>query len=496
MNTKKTVIISVISFVLVVAIIVGVLFGIKGGSKSEVNVFAVSDLSMTDDYIGMSEGYGSVRTDKMQPIYISDTQEIVKIYVAQGQKVKVGDPLIEYDTTLTNLELQKKDIEIQKLELSIKNAKKELQEIKSYIPYVPKPEPEPEPEPENPVITPVPTLISGTGTQEDPYKYLWDYSCSFDASFILGLLGENNEAYVQFYIYEQNSLELNKLISWGMVFTRSETGYDFTMYEVLDELVEPEPEPEPEPEEETSGFTAAEIAEMRAAKEAEIATLELDLEIQRVNYKAMEKEMASGVIESTIDGVVASVIDEETARLENQPIIKVSGGGGYYIDIAVGEFALETLEIGQSVEVYSYETGAYATGEIHSISMTPMPVNSGWTQGNTNISYYPYTVFVGEDADFMENEYVSVTYSTAGTGGGIYLENAFVLSESGKSYVYADNNGVLEKRVIKTGKSLWGSYIEIKDGLTVEDYVAFPYGKEVKEGAVTVQATLDELYGF
>ena len=33
---------------------------------------------------------------------------------------------------------------------------------------------------------------------------------------------------------------------------------------------------------------------------------------------------------------------------------------------------------------------------------------------------------------------------------------------------------------MKTGKSLWGSYIEIKSGITGSDYIAFPYG--VSEG--------------
>ena len=36
------------------------------------------------------------------------------------------------------------------------------------------------------------------------------------------------------------------------------------------------------------------------------------------------------------------------------------------------------------------------------------------------------------------------------------------------------------KQKVKTGKSLWGSYIEIKSGITESDYIAFPYG--VSEG--------------
>ena len=47
-----------------------------------------------------------------------------------------------------------------------------------------------------------------------------------------------------------------------------------------------------------------------------------------------------------------------------------------------------------------------------------------------------------------------------------------------------------------TGKSLWGSYTEILEGLTEEDYLAFPYGKNVFEGASAVETEdMSTLYG-
>ena len=47
-----------------------------------------------------------------------------------------------------------------------------------------------------------------------------------------------------------------------------------------------------------------------------------------------------------------------------------------------------------------------------------------------------------------------------------------------------------------TGKSLWGSYTEILSGLTPEDFIAFPYGKNLKEGAPTRESDLSELYNY
>ena len=39
------------------------------------------------------------------------------------------------------------------------------------------------------------------------------------------------------------------------------------------------------------------------------------------------------------------------------------------------------------------------------------------------------------------------------------------------------------KQIVTTGRTLYGEYTEILSGLTQDDYIAFPYGKNVKDGA-------------
>ena len=51
-----------------------------------------------------------------------------------------------------------------------------------------------------------------------------------------------------------------------------------------------------------------------------------------------------------------------------------------------------------------------------------------------------------------------------------------------------DSNNCLVKQYVKTGKTLYGSSVEIVSGLTKEDKIAFPYGKSAKEG-VKVKTT-------
>mgnify|MGYP006945409871 CR=1 FL=1 len=90
-----------------------------------------------------------------------------------------------------------------------------------------------------------------------------------------------------------------------------------------------------------------------------------------------------------------------------------------------------------------------------------------------------------------------ITFASSGSQQGVYLENPFLRTEAGRSYVYVRGaDGPLEQRFVTTGKSLWGSYTEILEGLGEEDFIAFPYGKNVKHGAPAEEKDISELYSY
>ena len=245
-----------------------------------------------------------------------------------------------------------------------------------------------------------------------------------------------------------------------------------------------------------SGFTATQISQMRAEKEKQIRDLEFQVKMAEANYEIKKTEMESGNVTAAIDGTVVSILPEEEARMTNQPFLKLSGGGGFYVEGFVSELTKNDLQIGQEVTVQDWNTGTELTGTVHRIGDFPA-ANGYWNgMGNPNASYYPFTVFIDGSANLQEGTYVNVVYSTATTQQGIYLENPFLRTEQGMTYVYVRGaDGKLEKRTVTTGKALWGSYTEVLEGLTPEDLIAFPYGKTVVEGADTVESDLSTLYG-
>ena len=107
-------------------------------------------------------------------------------------------------------------------------------------------------------------------------------------------------------------------------------------------------------------------------------------------------------------------------------------------------------------------------------------------------------MYLDEDTPAREGEYVNITYNPFGSSAsGMYLQNMFIRSEGGGSYVYVEGaNGRLEKRAVSTGRSLWGSYTQITGGLTGEEYIAFPYGNRIRAGVKTEISDTSSFYNY
>jgi len=499
----KTVIISAVCIVVAAAIIVGV-FWFLGKNRDPINVYAVVD--MNGYYGSQMESGGTVTTDKLQSVYASDTQNITEIFVSEGQNVKAGDPLVSYDTTLTDIQLERRKIAVKQAELELQNQKKWLDEINSMKPYVPPAVPDVPPEPEIPEeekpIEVFPHLMSGNGTEETPYYYLCDEGMVFEDEFMLTVLAGKDMAWAVFEIRENNMLSGEVLSTWGMKIEKgilSEVSWSVFVPTAQPDENEPEIEVPPIVDD-SSGYTYAEIAAMRKEAQAKIKELDIALRMQEIELKRMESEAAGNTVFADVDGKVVSVMDAEEAMLTGSPVLTVSGGGCYYINATVGEFDREELKIGDAVRVMAWESGGEYEGTIEEISDTPIISYDYYTTGNTNISYYRALVAVDSSAALREYEYVSVYFDGAGSDGNgdkIILENMFIRSESGKSYVLVQNDeNKLEKRYVETGKSYWGQSTEIVAGITIDDCIAFPYGSGVEEGVETRRATMDELYNY
>lgn len=492
----KTILITAVSVVLVVAIVIGLLWYL-GRNNDPVKVFPVSIHSSS--YMGNeTQSGGYVTADRIQKVYASPTQTITQLLVQQGQEVKKGDPLLSYDTTLSDIQLERKEIAVRQAELELQNAKRELTRINAMKPYVPPAPTEPTTEAPTEPLEPVeelPYRIGGEGTEEKPLRYLTAEDVEFDSDFLERLLADKEAVWVAFEIREENAVKGELQQTWGLKLSRnSDTGAMkfayFTPPEVADDKPDPTPV-EPDIPDDSSGYTAAEIAKMRAEQQVKIRDCDLAYRQAQVEYEKMKVEAENGIVTALVDGTVIALNDPETAAQENQPVVTVSGGGCYYVKATLSEFDLQKFTAGAQVRVESWGMNGMVTAEgtIDSVSDTPTSGDDYYGSSNPNTSYYSAMIAVAADAELQEGDYVTVYFgnSSQTDGNALYLEAMYVRTEGTRAYVYKrGEDGLLKKTYVSTGEQVWG-YVRILSGLTEEDYIAFPYGKNVKDGAKTVE---------
>lgn len=327
---------------------------------------------------------------------------------------------------------------------------------------------------------------------------------SFTVSVVPGQEAKKGEFYVVFKVTEKNYVKGACLIWDGARVTVYEDGtFGITPFDassVPDHMLPP-PEEDLDielPTIDPNGiYTGEEILQMQKDLNKTIKEEKKKLKTVEAEYLIMERELGDGNVYAEIDGTVVSLLTEEEARQQKQPIVKVSGGGGFYVEGSVSELEKDHLKPGQEVTVNDWNTGGVYTGEVVSIGDFPTDNDSWNGMGNPTASYYPFVAFVDETADLQAGSYVSMNYSTSSAEQGMYLEKAFVRSEKGQHWIFVRGaDGRLEKRDVRVGKVLWGSYYEILSPLGEEDFLAFPYGKHVKDGAPTVESDLSTLYGY
>ena len=586
---RKKLLLSLVALILVAAIGVGIWYSATT-SAEPVNVFAFYDVGMTEYWGDSQESYGFVQTDRVQTVFLSNTQTVTEILVAPGDTVQKGDVLMVFDTTLSDLALERKRLDVEKLKLQLEDAKTQLKKIKSMKPMVIPQTPAVDEETNQGVALTDPYKISTQrnydGSTADKALICWLHSSTtIDNDIFRALLAQaevfqNQNALLTgnsgsgsapespapteappaatetppaateappvateappvateappvpteappappadsgdipqeptdpepiqvthfFVVFKTTSgnMSLGSRTLWqGVQVIKNGSGFSFKFFDASalpDHMIAAsESVPETPQIDFGSGFTASQIAEMRSQQEKTIKDLEFNIKMAETEYKIMLTEVTDGKVYAEVDGVVVSLLTEEEAQMNGQPIIKVSGGGGFTVEGTISELDRDTMTVGTEVTVNDWNTGMVYTGTIQSIGDYPSSQNYWNGMGNPTATYYPFTVFVEESADLQSGSYVSITYSAGSSQNGVYLQNPFLRTENGRSYVYLMGaDGKLEQRFVTTGKSLWGSYTEILEGVTAEDLIAFPYGTDIKPGVPAVEAEIQALY--
>lgn len=556
--------------IIIAACAVGVCGAVWGGltiarnaQRSDVKVYSVNDFCMTDYWGDTSSTSGMVTTDKIQKVFLSSSQTVNKVWVAEGDSVRKGDKLISYDSTLTQASVEQAKIDYDRQDESLTTAKNELeylkkaknketlkQELDKLTAELDALKKKYDEDPAHPYdgdasvtegaikdYKKTMTVKGADGSDQtvNVLYYSWLSTSRLNDSKVTEILtnlatlrADKDHPSVDTYVVLVQRYE-DKVGGYvdntvGLVITETYTAGDDTAvpavpgsrsvsFSVRSDL--PEFEDTERKYDDAAikrlqqkinlanmylenSMEQKDLAKAIVDKAQEVKEKEVNQRLAKLSLDKKIKELGDGNVYAEFDGTVKAVRNADEAYNNSEAVIELSGGGGYYVTGTLSEMELGSVKVGDTVSISSWMTGAACEGTIVSIDDYPTTNGNSWGDGNRNVSYYPFKAFVEEDAALQANDYVDIQYQKAGTqeqGNSLYLQSWFIRTDNGKSYVMARNeDGRLEQRWVQTGRDLWGSYTQIRGGLTTDDYLAFPYGRDVVEGARTVEATPDELY--
>ena len=126
----------IISLLVAAGAVGGIAYGVRYSIQSQkkpVEVVPVRNVNFS--YWGDNDTMsGTIISKDTQTVRLSSEHTLTKVYVKEGDEVKVGDPLLEYDMTMTELQREMEDLTRQTLELNMKSLERELEKWKKLSP--------------------------------------------------------------------------------------------------------------------------------------------------------------------------------------------------------------------------------------------------------------------------------------------------------------------------------------------------------------------------
>lgn len=512
MKNKKIMIIT-LTILAVAAVTGGSIFAYRShkDKKTKIEVYPIAnmDWGWGDD---SSYSNGTVTDDQAQSIKLEENDKVEEVYVKKGDKVSIGTPLLRLNMESANLKVDMKQLEVATAENDLTIASRELERLKATTPVQQASDSADEENNKQEtveektgdaynIISKSAKAYAGKGTEDEPLQFLCT-STAYVTGDYLNYLKE--KSYTGIFEIREGNKENGSIQNAWLVNGKSLDGYEAdekwsisSREEISDtdnaediEAIESEND-----ENNAKTYTASELAKAIAEKEKEIRKLDISKRKAELELKNLQKVAGDGIVTATVNGTVASVQELDNISNDGSAFLIVRGEDSLYVTGTLSELALGDITVGQSVIVSSWESGQSYDATITEISTTPASSDSYSGEGNPNVSYYPYTATVKEPEGLSNGDSVDLKISQeVNTESSLTLEKAYVRTENGKSYVMIEGKDKrLKKQYVTTGKTIYGQAVQITSGLDGTEYIAFPYGKNVKEG-VKVKETEDMGY--
>ena len=191
-----------------------------------------------------------------------------------------------------------------------------------------------------------------------------------------------------------------------------------------------------------------------------------------------------------MDGIVKKAGSLKDKAVKEDEFVVVSGTTGLFLRGSLHEEDLDEIKVGSKISGTTYDTFHPFTATITEIGKYPVSKKDFSYGENANASRYPFWAYIDE-AQGLEEGGVSLEYTRETASNSVYLEKYMVRrDEQGSAYVLVEGEkGRLIKRPVTVGR-IDSSGVEIREGLAPQDWIAFPYGRGVREGARILESDM------
>ena len=238
----------------------------------------------------------------------------------------------------------------------------------------------------------------------------------------------------------------------------------------------------------------------------QIQTTQVDLKEAELNVKTKENEvqksedlLKNAVVTSPIDGRVQNVSEDGTDSYGNpMPFITIQQIGSYRIKGTIGELQRGSITEGTRIKAISRTDATQTwTGTVALVDYENPTQGSGNNYGGvgsvdemTSSSKYPFYVDLESTEGLILGQHLYLEiFTEEGQTSGPSISSGFICyDDDGTTFVWAEKNGKLEKREVTLGEyNPMTDTQEVVEGLSLEDYIAFPDAALCREGAPTTR---------
>ena len=236
-------------------------------------------------------------------------------------------------------------------------------------------------------------------------------------------------------------------------------------------------------------------------QELEKKQKEYDIKSKQSEIDKLNDNIANATVTSKIAGVVQSINSGNGSQVNygeyDNSFIKIMKTGDFRVKGTVNESNIGEIMEGTPMIVHSrVDPDRIWTGTITMVDRENGSAGQGYYSSDTSTqsTNYPFYVDLDSSEDLMlgQHVYMEPDFGQGNEKTGLWIDEYYIdMTDPENPAVWADENGKIAKRPVTIGERDEELYkVEILEGLTADDYIAFP-DESIKAGQATI--TMEEM---